>query len=53
MNSHTALSSRAEQTARDPTIVLSITQSTVCAVSSLCEVLRFAQDNRIENEGRI
>ena len=51
MNPHTALSSRAD--GEGPTIVLSITQITMCAVSSLCEVLRFAQDNRIENEGRI
>jgi hypothetical protein len=34
----------------DLSIVLWVIQSTMCTTTSLCEVLRFAQDDRFENE---
>jgi hypothetical protein len=40
-------------TARDLSIVIWVIQSTMCTTSSLCEVLRFAQDDQFENARRI
>jgi hypothetical protein len=48
---HIVIPSRADD--EGPSIVLLITQSAKRATASLCEVLRFAQDDGIENAGRI
>jgi hypothetical protein len=44
-SARTLLSSRAEQTTRDLSTVLLITQSTARDATSLCEILPFAQDD--------
>jgi hypothetical protein len=46
MTSHTTLSSRVAQTARDLSIVPLVTKSTLPVAINLCDVLRFAQDDR-------
>jgi hypothetical protein len=40
-------SSQDAQTASDLSIVLWVIQSTVCITANLCEVLRFAHDDRL------